>query len=706
MAAPRVGLCCAAALLAGMTAAAPAGDAADARWRDLPPVGRSLFDHLTAEKDGTRHVQRVPLPFDALLAELERRVAPDALGQPGVKAVLIPIGRSLQRNAAPGEFFKYPRVVAAVVGEARAGAGAPAMLLKDRLYLGYHEKAALLEVISYNEAAGRFEFQVVKDYRPGGRPQVFYANRTVCLACHQNAAPIFSRPTWDETNANPMVARQLLAQRHTYFGVPVARGVDLPNAIDDATERANLYAAAQTLWREGCEGGTAAAAACRSHAFMLALKYRLSGAESVDAAAARHRDAFVVPMRRSWAAKWPRGLPIANPDIPNRDPFAGMAEGRALDRQALLRAAEIRPAFDPLLPRAPSAIWGAEAPGSLERYVKVLAEFIAEQDVKALDGFLARQRERTASARRKVVAPCTLRAAAGGHIDLQCAASGLKLAGRLQVGAGRISGGTLERVEFGDGQAVRGIALAAAPLGRQGAARRAEIGLAREGLRARLPDAKAIEAMTLTWREGTPGGEQPASVELALVDDFAIVAGAVEKMASDARNGGSNAFAARPFRRAAVMRALFTELGIDAGGWCCDEPPAGMSAPQVDTGFAPTAPARPAALEVFYRHCSACHDSNEASPPGFLHGAAEAVTRQLGRCAERILYRLDMWQVAAAERAKTPMPPTYAAEAAPPPHDLAHMREYATELIVAAGGRQPDASGHRQRRYESLAACR
>jgi hypothetical protein len=40
-----------------------------------------------------------------------------------LEQVLIPIGRSLQRNAANPHFFNYPRVVLAVVGEgARAAA--------------------------------------------------------------------------------------------------------------------------------------------------------------------------------------------------------------------------------------------------------------------------------------------------------------------------------------------------------------------------------------------------------------------------------------------------------------------------------------------------------------------------------------------------------------------------------------------------------
>ena len=167
------------------------------------------------------------------------------------KAVLIPLGRSLQRTSAAPEFFAYPRAVVAADAEP-AGTGDP--YLKDRLYLGYQEKANLLEVISYNEDAGRFEFQVVTDYRAGGMPKVAYANRTLCVACHQNAAPIFSRPVWDETNANPRVAALLASERKDFYGIPLDRGVDVPNAIDDATLRANRFAVHQLLWNEGCGG--------------------------------------------------------------------------------------------------------------------------------------------------------------------------------------------------------------------------------------------------------------------------------------------------------------------------------------------------------------------------------------------------------------------------------------------------------------------
>ena len=140
-------------------------------------------------------------------------------------------------NGVPSEdFFRYPRAVFAVVADVASTPEAP--LSKDRLYLGYQETAAVVEVISYNETAGRFEFQVVKGYRAGGKPEVVYANRTVCVACHQNHAPLFSRQVWDETNANPALAQRLLAAGH----------------VGAATRALNLHAG-QLARDVGCGGG-------------------------------------------------------------------------------------------------------------------------------------------------------------------------------------------------------------------------------------------------------------------------------------------------------------------------------------------------------------------------------------------------------------------------------------------------------------------
>ena len=208
-------------------------------------AGHSLFDELT--RDG------VPFPFEALLARIDQRTgcAPASC----IDAVLIPLGRSLQRAAAAPDYFGSPRVVAAVTGE-----GKGPVFARNRVFVGYQPRAALLEVISYNDAAGRFEFQLVHDYREGARPRTIAAERTVCISCHQNHGPVFSRPLWSETNANPAIAAALDAAADAatlrsgrIFGADLRRGVDAPNAIDDATDAANLFAVTHRLWRDACD---------------------------------------------------------------------------------------------------------------------------------------------------------------------------------------------------------------------------------------------------------------------------------------------------------------------------------------------------------------------------------------------------------------------------------------------------------------------
>ena len=75
--------------------------------------------------------------------------------------------------------------------------------------------------------------------------------------CHQNAAPIFSRQSWDESSANPRIATSLGAAAPGFYALAWRAGVDIPNAIDDATDRANLLPLAAELWREACGTGAA-----------------------------------------------------------------------------------------------------------------------------------------------------------------------------------------------------------------------------------------------------------------------------------------------------------------------------------------------------------------------------------------------------------------------------------------------------------------
>src|SRR5690242_17615459 len=217
---------------------------------DLPPAGRSVFDHLVTEPTANGAAYHIPYPFSALIDRIQAR-----LGQleyaGGTRVVLIPMGRSLQRAAAAPDFFKYPRIVFAVIGEPASSERDAGALLKDRLYIGYVEKTQTLEIISYNELAGRFEFQLVKDYRTGVQAKVFYANRAICVSCHQNHAPIFAKAVWGETSANVQM-RDLLADRIAEMHLSRQSNIDFADDIDKATVRANTLITLQRVWQRGC----------------------------------------------------------------------------------------------------------------------------------------------------------------------------------------------------------------------------------------------------------------------------------------------------------------------------------------------------------------------------------------------------------------------------------------------------------------------
>ncbi|HEV2007588.1 MAG TPA: hypothetical protein VGQ88_02575, partial [Burkholderiales bacterium] len=433
----------------------------------------------------------------------------DEFGGSGLKLVLIPLSRSLQRSAAEPEFFKYPRVVVATIAEPAEESGQAGPLLKDRLYLGFQEKSATIEVISYNEEAGRFEFQVVRNYAPGARPQVSYANRAMCTSCHQNSAPIFPRQLWDETNANAAVASLLAAERRDFYGYPAQRGVDIPYAIDNATDRANLFAASQMLWREGCSAASESAGVrCRARLVAAALQFRLSSGVGFDEHAPDFQHDVEAVFADNARKKWPHGLNIPNPDIPNRSVVP--AEG-----------ATVVPAFDPLSPRAALETWPTKEAGALvRRAVAGLAEFFAEQDVRRLDAQLVRDAKKRKPPRISYAGACDIsRKAVNGRMlrmDFDCRRAAVNadrqaaMRGRLYIEGGRITGGSIDRLTLSDGTELHRTMndlLIHPHAAKAASSGRADLYVTRAGRRARLADGNAIERMLLVW----PAAPVPAA---------------------------------------------------------------------------------------------------------------------------------------------------------------------------------------------------
>lgn len=592
---------------------------------DLPPVGRSLFDFMTAGTDENGNpVYDIPYPFEALTAYLSDYLVTTTTRP--LQQVLIPLGRSLQREAAAPHYFAHPRAVVAAEAEPQVRPGAPLIRLKDRLYLGYQEKTGVLEVVSYNEAAGRFEFQVVHDYREGATPDVRYADRGVCAGCHQNLAPIFADEPWSESNSNPAVANALRSVKDSFYGIPAFVGMDIPGLINISAQRANLFAPHQAFWRDGCGRDLdSAAVACRAEAALAALTYRLAADVHEEAPMASPKKAVAETVVDGWRETWPQGIAIMGPLVPDREPGSGPISRALLyseqaDRTPLtaIPAAELatfEESLEPLYPREPKEVWRAPrsfgvgpSPNApwMKRWVAGLGDFFAPQDITAIDEALA-----AAAADRPAIqyhGRCRwsvddlgLGGGGGERVTFTCEPAGepgLSLSVRLDFRDGVYDDGYSQGLRIGFDPTTQpmtfpAISIQAAPTqaapiqaAPTQAARHPDQGrLALEprfklvrgistfpdtlnsGRHVRLPDGRLVRQLALEW-----AGDGSARVTAHVVDDIVRLHEAIEAMKADTLAGGIDAFSAKPFRRVGILKPLFARLGIEVAGWCCEDP--------------------------------------------------------------------------------------------------------------------------------------
>jgi len=590
----------------------------------LPPTGRSLFDFIAA--DG------IPFPFEALVRKIEMRAG----CKPGgcVTPVLIPLGRSLQRMAAAPDFFAYPRAVVAMTGE-----GTGPMFARDRLYLAYQERMNLIEVISYNEEAARFEFQLVREYGEDTSPNVVYANRNVCIACHQNHSPIFPRPVWDETNANPRIAEKLSQSGKLFYGIPVNRGIDIPSLIDDATDRANFISVTQVVWGEACDQD------CRVLAITAALRYRLSGGRFFGLADLQET------LVRRFSARWPNGLAIPNPNIPNRDPLSFVINTEAPT------SPHITAVFEPLAPRAPLEVWTAADPLLTRRFVVGLADLVAEKDIHDVNALLARLAPR--AARRTYTAPCILiqsRYDCEGVFTLRGSATFIEAFG--------VSGEPPLHFTLANHAPIHG------------------------SFQARTSEGDLIERVTLSHERGR------AKATVHFVEDFVFVREAIREFT---------------WPDAPVNRGLIrVALGLDTPELCCETPDFFLGPVRAEIETPGPVPKPGTAFE---KACAACHRTGGRFPPNFLAGDDSQVKASLAQCAPRIFFRLSMWETPAAFRDKVPMPPPLASRKGHPwvqnvpSSSIAMLRDTVAEWLQTETGQAADLAALVAQGYENLRHC-
>jgi hypothetical protein len=349
---------------------------------DLPPEGtRSLFDHLIAQNNG------LPYPFSKMI-DLLTEQHPEKL--PPLQ-LLIPDGRSLLKGQAN---FEFPRIlVAPDFQEANTPVGL-GQINHGQLFLGFVEAANEIEVISYNEAAGRYEYQLVQDYCEGCIPKLVYARRAICLTCHQGGTPIFSQRPWEETNAQGKIAHAIKTARQNdsdYVGVPLVQTLATPERFDELTDIGSFAIATQRVWLDGCgEQGNE----CRRQLLRLAMEYADQPGQF------NPQSEQVKYLKALWTQHFPaQGIAVPESDIRSRDPLGSnnnftdwlydiftpdieFGEGAKTneDLSAFEKLPPLPPALDPLTPRPAKKLLTKEDIDGIYG----IARFFSDADITSL----------------------------------------------------------------------------------------------------------------------------------------------------------------------------------------------------------------------------------------------------------------------------------------------------------------------------------
>ncbi len=659
---------------------------------DLPPAGGSAFDGVFSRATAAGVVHDVPFPFPRLLQKLEYAAGGEGMSRSPLDATLIPLGRSLQREAAAPDYFQSPRIVVAVTGEPESGIGPLGIRLRNRLFLGYQPRARVIEVISYNEAASRFEFQLVRNYGPGQEPQVRYARRALCTSCHQNAGPIFADASWDETTANPRVASRLEGLGPQFHGVPVTEVDRAVTAIDKATDEGNLLPVYQRLWSEGCASARPAEVArCRAGALQAMVQYRLSNSAGFERTAALYAEGYLPVQRYNWARRWPDGLLIPSPNLPNRSPLMSPSPS------------VVPVAVDPLRRRPPMARWEVSSARDLERLVRGLASSLPDRHMGLLARYL---RQAGDGARgRSLTATCkVIRRGFAGRprlLQIECGTgpqtgAAFHLQAQLRVTPDGTAEGEAGWLEMGGG-AYAQRTLVGRVENTQASSRIALRLVGRDGETAiRAPDGNSVLGFVLAWDEGVADSATrfDATAMFSIAGDFRPVASTLERLAAGA--SASSPLFAKRFDGARLSGWLLAELGVLPASRCCasrrtPDPRLDVEAGSPDAALS-VALAHRGPLLSFRRYCGACHGSDTTYPPGFLHGGGETILSAVAQCAERIYYRLSMWHRPPERQHVTPMPPVQGLSLAGTTGDdwrrsesLERLISYARELLVENG---------------------
>lgn len=240
--------------LIGLITTVNLGQSSQVHAQDRPARGASFFDSMQniigINYDG-KPLPLKPHPFEALLTKLNQHSS--------FFTAVVPFGRSLQKMAAYPESLKFPRLLVATSEISKS----MNTHFRGRLFIAYVEASRKLELISFNPILGRYEFQIVDNFYPGGKAQARYVPRSLCLRCHQGGTPIFAGGEWLETTAfNPALQTLTMAAigSKEYLGIPLTRddpsskyeALPRPEHFEDMVRFGALLLGYQKAWQDIC----------------------------------------------------------------------------------------------------------------------------------------------------------------------------------------------------------------------------------------------------------------------------------------------------------------------------------------------------------------------------------------------------------------------------------------------------------------------
>ncbi len=655
---------------------------------DLPTKGSSNFDIVFSKKSGEAFNYDIPFPFERFIQKLESFTGKktNKNDESGLVGSLFPMGRSLQRNAAiHGQkvenadlFFRYPRVVVGVDGESRSDSQLQ-INLKNKFYAGYNEKAEILEVVSYNELMGRFEYQIVNDYAPGKSPKVRYANRALCLTCHQNQAPIFSKAPWSESNANPAIAEELkrVLGSESYQGLALAVDESITGRFDTSTDMANTLPILQKIWKEICLTDE-----CKANAILSALQFRLNRGQlfSNDPGLKKWLETFEV----DWKTQWPRGLAVPSADILNRDPFKEIALSQDLSQlddvkkkfssvSQLLGHSQIPAMFEPLIPRGPAEIWTSSGINNAEgnRFSKGLSQEFTQSDIKAIDNWLKNNYSNNPVA--TVQSSCRIEKTKDALlIDCPYSESN-KFSFSLLVKQNEANASISQfRMSSAGTNGEENLNASGVSGKIQHLQSKVRISLySSEQILLRTQSGFLISDVVIDLNSG--------AATLQLFDQSSALRQIINEILK-----ASESF--EIFSRFQFMKYFITISGQGLTIPQIDRP--GLPLQLSDEGTSVPFDGAQSGLNLIKNNCRACHQNNEAAPSNFLGTLTDQLTdqdicRRIEVCAPRMIYRLKvrLCNLADIKNKKIPMPPDFFLSN----HKISHqkwMEEYNPKILA------------------------